>query len=185
MLKSEKGFSLVEMMLVVGILGTLTAIGVPTFRDMKMKRKQATAKAHLGGLYSSLKMFHGQWQQYVGDFRNLGYELDGSTSWRLGFWGGANSVSPRIPLNYIGPGAQGGANSGMVNTYSALAYCGPGLRCEETSETVGFNPPGFSLVWGENTFLAGAASRFTWRNFTEDQVAIMINEQKQITRHTW
>ncbi|NQZ00477.1 MAG: prepilin-type N-terminal cleavage/methylation domain-containing protein [Bdellovibrionales bacterium] len=185
MFKNSKGFSLVEVMVVVGIIGTLAAIGVPTFWDLQMKRRQATALAHLNGLYSGLKMFHSEWLVYNGDFRNIGFELSGEVYWRIGFVLGAGTPSTNIPNNYIGPGAQAGAAGFAVNTNPAAGYCGAGLRCQENGYIQGFNPPGFNLRWIEHTFLAGAATRFPWEPGSRDQVALMIDEQKRITKHSW
>ena len=184
-LTSSSGYSLAEIMVVVGIIGTLAAIAVPTFNNMQMNRRQSAALGYLGSLYSSLQMFHSEWGRYMGDFRNIGFELDGELYWRVGFVFGSGSVSAVSPVNYIGPGAQAGAVGVQVNTNPALGFCGVGQRCIENGYIVGFNPPGFNCRWDEHTFFAGANTRFPWEPATRDQVSLVINEEKVIQKVVW
>jgi prepilin-type N-terminal cleavage/methylation domain-containing protein len=185
MLKNSKGFSLVEMMVVVGIMGTIAAISVPTYWDMKMKRRQASAYAHLNGLHSAYKMFHSEWMRYHGDFRNIGFELDGELYWRIGAVLGAGSPSSKAPANYIGPGVQAGVDAVQVNTNPSAGYCGAGRRCVENGYIEAFNPPGYNLAWSDHEFLVGAATQFPWEPEARNQVAIMVNQDKVFIKHVW
>lgn len=48
--KDKKGFSLVELMVVVAIIGILAAIAVPNFLNYQRKSRLSEAKANLGGI---------------------------------------------------------------------------------------------------------------------------------------
>ena len=55
MRKSEKGFTLIELMIVVAIIGILTAIAVPNFTRFQAKARQSEAKVNLKALYTAIK----------------------------------------------------------------------------------------------------------------------------------
>src|SRR5438046_21130 len=84
-IRNNKGFSLVELMVVVAIIGILAAIAVPNFQKFTAKSKQSEAKANLSALYSAERAFNAEWQSFFGDFRNIGYQPTGNLRYRHGF----------------------------------------------------------------------------------------------------
>ena len=52
------GFTLIELMIVVAILGTLAAIAVPRFAELMRKAKEGSTKGNLGVLRSCLKIYY-------------------------------------------------------------------------------------------------------------------------------
>ena len=51
--KGSKGFTLIELMIVVAILGILVAIAIPNFMTYQAKARQAEVKAVLGGIFAT------------------------------------------------------------------------------------------------------------------------------------
>jgi type IV pilus assembly protein PilA len=83
--KNQTGFSLIELMIVVVIIGILSTIAVPQYQNFQMKAKQSEAKANLGGLYTTEKTFLAEWNQFYADFRALGFDLGGTLNYDVGF----------------------------------------------------------------------------------------------------
>ena len=53
-IKSSKGFTLIELVMVIVIVGTLSAIAVPKFVDLNSQAKENATKSGLGALRSVL-----------------------------------------------------------------------------------------------------------------------------------
>jgi prepilin-type N-terminal cleavage/methylation domain-containing protein len=51
-IRSQKGFSLVELMIVVGIIGILSTLALPRFKQFQAKAKMAEAKTVLAHLFT-------------------------------------------------------------------------------------------------------------------------------------
>lgn len=59
-MKKTKGFTLIELMIVVAIIGILSAIAVPKFADLIRKSNEGSTKGNLGALRSALSIYYGE-----------------------------------------------------------------------------------------------------------------------------
>jgi len=65
-LKSQKGFTLIELMIVVAIIGILAAIAIPNFLTYQLKSRQAEAKTNLQAIKTSEVAFQAERGCYIG-----------------------------------------------------------------------------------------------------------------------
>jgi type IV pilus assembly protein PilA len=59
-LRSSKGFTLIELMIVVAIIGILAAIAIPNFLQYQMKSRQSEAKTNLMAIKTSEVSWQGE-----------------------------------------------------------------------------------------------------------------------------
>lgn len=76
--RGKRGFTLVELLIVVAIIGVLSTIGVPTFRRMIQKSKKSEAKVNLGGVYTSEAAFNAEYNYYGNNLTRMGFEIEGN-----------------------------------------------------------------------------------------------------------
>ena len=58
-MKTKKGFTLIELMIVVAIIGVLAAVAIPKFANLIRKAKEASAKGQLGAVRSAVSIYYG------------------------------------------------------------------------------------------------------------------------------
>jgi type IV pilus assembly protein PilA len=96
----ERGFTLIELMIVVAIVGILAAIAIPQFLRYQVQARQAEAKTNLAGIFVAELAYYGENSRF-GSFSEIIYSLIGPSN-RYTYRSGA-------------PGAGGGPSSGTEN----------------------------------------------------------------------
>jgi prepilin-type N-terminal cleavage/methylation domain-containing protein len=59
MTNKKSGFTLIELMIVVAIIGILAAIAIPKFAQLIRKSGEGASKGNLGAIRSSLSIYYG------------------------------------------------------------------------------------------------------------------------------
>lgn len=141
-MKSEKGFSLIELMIVVAIIGILATMAVPNFSRMQARAKQSEAKANLSAIYTAEKAFYAEWSTYYSSMADIGYVPEGKMNYGVAT---ASGASAPIGGNFVaatGPGA--GCNDtttcGSLNiqkTASVMAASGASAAANTAGFTAG------------------------------------------------
>lgn len=56
----RQGFTLIELMIVVAIIGILAAIAIPKFADLIRKSQEGSTKGNVGAIRAALAVYYGQ-----------------------------------------------------------------------------------------------------------------------------
>ncbi len=77
--RSQRGFSLTELMIVVAIIGILAVIAIPNFMRYQAKAKQTEAKNNLVAIHTWEMAYFAEYNGYVDDFNAIGFSVTGTS----------------------------------------------------------------------------------------------------------
>lgn len=85
-LKNQEGFTLVELMVVVAIIGILSAVAIPNYQRYQARARQSEAKVGLASAYTALQSYAAEQGTYTVCLAEAGYAVGtGKRYYALGF----------------------------------------------------------------------------------------------------
>jgi type IV pilus assembly protein PilA len=101
---NQNGFTLVELMIVVAIIGILSAVAVPNFKSYQAKSKSSEARIQLASAYTAQQAFYGDFGMYHNCLLYMGYNPSAEESARyyaigIGMDANINLVSHNSAIN--------------------------------------------------------------------------------------
>ena len=194
-LKRQDGFTLVELMVVVAIIGLLSAVAIPNFKKYQAKAKTSEAKLQLSAAYTAEQSFYSDYNLYHHCLNYMGYNPSNESAQRyfaIGFKT-SNLAAAGAPL------AQAVAN-GLITTTAACptAITDGQSRYEATKKLTNVNATiaifdvnaaGAAAILGtqadpaNETFVIGAVGPVDSKFITNTTMAGFTINQNKIISH--
>lgn len=134
MKSTQSGFTLIELMIVIAIVGILAAIAIPNYTEYVRKSRRSDAKSSILEVTQRLERFYTEKARYTTSFTDIGYPaavLDSSQGYyRLSISAGASGIASSYTVTATAQGAQladtacGNFSYGSDNTKSATGTLG-------------------------------------------------------------
>jgi type IV pilus assembly protein PilA len=77
-LRRNKGFTLIELMIVVAIIGILAAIAIPNFMSFVAKTKRSEVKYNLAAIYTAELSYFGEENTFSNSFMDIRWQPEGT-----------------------------------------------------------------------------------------------------------
>jgi len=84
-LRNQRGFTLIEIMIVVAIMGTLMTLAIPKLMTYRARSFRAEVKSNLGAIRSSQEAYYSESGDYSDDLRRIGFSPTGQPRYIYGF----------------------------------------------------------------------------------------------------
>ncbi len=180
---NQHGFTLVELMVTVAIVGLISSVAIPNFKKYQAKSKTVEAKLQLSAAYVSMQSFYSEYNTYQVCLKYMGYdpsEMVNSRLYAVGF--GSDLSTGNCPLCSAAAIASG-ARIGPSGCYAAVNHsifpAGKMIGTSVISTFTAVNVGNAAIA--QETFIFGAVGVIdAKKNTASTASAYNINQDKVI-----
>src|SRR5580765_3536663 len=146
MRRSPQGFTLIELMIVVAIIGILAAIAIPNFIKFQARSKQSEAKANLKAVFTAQKAYFQEKDKFSSYAGDIGFSPERNN--RYAYFLDATTVS--LETRDVTNPTQAGTYTGIgvdvfkYTSTAAVTALPTGPSCALTAAIVAPPTPSFS-----------------------------------------
>ena len=157
--KLARGFTLIELMIVVAIIGILAAIAVPNFLKFQAKARQTEAKQNLKAIFTAVKSNFAENTQYTCGFCGWSPERGN----RYFYWADANTKQASVDA------ASAACNTEAKGAVTASAQSNPAA---DGSSAGGFTASAVGNIDGDTTCDGWNINDANTMKVTQDDVTL-------------
>ncbi len=84
--KSAKGFTLIELMIVVAIIGILAALAIPNFLKFQAKARQSETKTALAAVFTAQTAYYAEYATVASSFLQANWAPAGTPKYSFAMW---------------------------------------------------------------------------------------------------
>jgi type IV pilus assembly protein PilA len=199
--KRQDGFTLVELMVVVAIIGLLSTVAIPNFKSFTAKARVTEAKLQLASIYTAETSFYSDYDMYAHCLRYMAFDPDAERASRyymVGFFNHtsynatAYSAAVNSGLNPLDCPQDGQFRNGTGNNLPSATFFEAGKGIGSRRANASDDDEGCLELTGVGTqadsdnmiFLAGAYGVISTCTYGATCSCLTINERKIIKIHS-